>query len=96
MIVSSFAVTSFSWSVWTIVSSWVMTMPSFNKQSRKSKTWDSTSRLRATQQIMWESVSRNFATALLEFIQRALIDSIIKEVGISNSKTKPVSAKVSL
>jgi hypothetical protein len=31
-----------------------------------------------------------------EFNQRALIDSIIEDVGISNSKTKPVPAKVSL
>jgi hypothetical protein len=31
-----------------------------------------------------------------DFNQRALIDSIIEDVGISNSKTKPVPAKVSL
>jgi hypothetical protein len=31
-----------------------------------------------------------------EFTQRALIDSIIEDAGISNSKTKPVPAKVSL
>jgi hypothetical protein len=31
-----------------------------------------------------------------EFTQRALIDSIIEDEGISNSKTKPVPAKVSL
>jgi hypothetical protein len=31
-----------------------------------------------------------------EFTQRALIDSIIEDVGISDSKTKPVPAKVSL
>jgi hypothetical protein len=31
-----------------------------------------------------------------EFTQRALIDSIIKDVGIKDSKTKPVPAKVSL
>jgi hypothetical protein len=31
-----------------------------------------------------------------EFTQCALIDSIIEDVGISNSKTKPVPAKVSL
>jgi hypothetical protein len=29
-----------------------------------------------------------------EFIQRALIDSIIEDASISNSKTKPVAAKV--
>jgi hypothetical protein len=31
-----------------------------------------------------------------EFTQRALIDSIIKDVGLTDSKTKPVPAKVSL
>jgi hypothetical protein len=31
-----------------------------------------------------------------EFTQRALIDSIIKDVGLTNSKTKPVPTKVSL
>ncbi len=31
-----------------------------------------------------------------EFTQRALIDFIIEDAGISNSKTKPVPAKVSL
>jgi hypothetical protein len=31
-----------------------------------------------------------------EFTQCALIDSVIEDVGISNSKTKPVLAKVSL
>jgi hypothetical protein len=31
-----------------------------------------------------------------EFTQRALIDSIIEDVGISDFKTKPVPAKVSL
>ncbi len=31
-----------------------------------------------------------------EFTQRALIDSIIEDAGISNSKTKPVPAKASL
>ncbi len=31
-----------------------------------------------------------------EFTQRALIDSIIEDAGISNSKTKPVPAKIFL
>jgi hypothetical protein len=34
--------------------------------------------------------------SLYEFTQRALIDSIIEDTRISNSKTKPVPAKVSL
>jgi hypothetical protein len=45
---------------------------------------------------MWESASRNIATGFYEFNQCALIDSIIEDTGISNSKTKPVPAKVSL
>ncbi len=42
MIVSSSAVTLFSWSTWMMVFSWAMMMHNFYKQSRKSKAWDST------------------------------------------------------
>ncbi len=50
------------------VSSWAMTACNFYKQSRISKAWDSTSRIRATQQIMWESASRNIAIASINLL----------------------------
>jgi hypothetical protein len=39
---------------------------------------------------------KKHCNSFYEFTQRALIDSIIEDAGISNSKTKPVPAKVSL
>jgi hypothetical protein len=45
----------------------------------------------------YEVVSiKKHRTGFYEFTQHALIDSIIEDVGISNSKTKPVPAKASL
>ncbi len=60
------------------------------RPSRRFRTWDSTFKIKATRQIMWESVSRSW------FIQCALIDTIINDVGINDSRTKPIPAKVSL
>jgi hypothetical protein len=71
-----------------LVSSWVMTMPSFNKQSR----------IRVTHQISdYVGVCiKKLCNGSYKFTQHAFIDSAIEDVGISNSKTKPVPAKVSL
>ncbi len=60
MTVYSFVGTLSSWSMWMTVSSWVTTMPSFNKRSQRFKDYDSTSRIKAIPLIMWESASRSF------------------------------------
>jgi hypothetical protein len=96
MIVSPFAVTLFSWSTWMMVSSLVMTMPSFYKQSRKSKTWDSNIEDQDHPADYVGVSIKKHHDGFYEFTQHALIDSIIEDAGISDSKTKPVPAKVSL
>ncbi len=41
-------------------------------------------------------IIKKHCNGFYEFTQHALIDSIIEDIGISDSKTKPVPAKVSL
>jgi hypothetical protein len=67
-----------------------------NKQLRRSKTRDSISKIRATQQIIVGVSIKKHCAGFYEFTQCALIDSIIEDARISDCKTKPAPAKVSL
>jgi hypothetical protein len=105
MIASSSAVTLFSWSMWVTLFSWSMWMMVSSSAMMTCNFYKAIKEIQGLGLNIKDQGHpadyvgvriKKHCDGFYEFTQRALIDSIIEDAGISNSKTKPVPAKVSI